>query len=73
VHALVARGLARPVPELGEDTTVSDAIEVLRRRRASFAVVHDESGHLTVAITAGLTLIMAAATFYGGLRRRTAT
>jgi hypothetical protein len=30
------------------------------------------TSEITVAITAGLTLIMAAATFYGGLRRRTA-
>ena len=46
-----ARGLARPVPELGEDTTVSDAIEVLRRRRASLAVVRDGTGRLTGLVT----------------------
>jgi CBS domain containing-hemolysin-like protein len=51
VHALVARGLARPLPELVEDTTVSDAIEVLRRRRASLAVVRGETGHLTGLVT----------------------
>ncbi|WP_037675453.1 hemolysin family protein [Streptomyces griseus] len=42
-----ARALARPVPELGEDTTVADAIELLRARRASLAVVRDGSGRLT--------------------------
>ncbi|GAA5020434.1 hemolysin family protein [Streptomyces siamensis] len=46
-RATSARGLARPVPELGEETTVGDAIELLRRRRASLAVVRDESGRLT--------------------------
>ncbi|MBG0853690.1 HlyC/CorC family transporter [Streptomyces spinoverrucosus] len=42
-----ARALARPVPELTEDATVADAIELLRRRRASLAVVRDASGRLT--------------------------
>jgi CBS domain containing-hemolysin-like protein len=41
------RGLARPVPELGEDTTVVDVIDVERRQRASLAVVRDETGRLT--------------------------
>lgn len=43
----VARELARPVPELTEDATVAEAIELLRRRRASLAVVRDASGGLT--------------------------
>ncbi|MBM7440981.1 hemolysin family protein [Streptomyces sp. HB132] len=43
----VARELARPVPELTEDATVAEAIELLRRRRASLAVVRDASGVLT--------------------------
>ncbi|MFF0683735.1 CBS domain-containing protein, partial [Streptomyces tendae] len=42
-----ARALARPVPELAQDATVAEAIEVLRRRRASLAVVHDGAGRLT--------------------------
>ncbi|MFC8567347.1 hemolysin family protein [Streptomyces sp. NPDC057245] len=42
-----ARALARPVPELAEDATVAEAIEVLRRRRASLAVVRDGAGRLT--------------------------
>ncbi|MET7295849.1 hemolysin family protein [Streptomyces griseoloalbus] len=42
-----ARALARPVPELPEDATVADAIDLLRRRRASLAVVRDDSGRLT--------------------------
>lgn len=40
-RATTARELARPVPELTESTTVADAIEVLRRRRSSLAVVRD--------------------------------
>ncbi|GGX90206.1 hemolysin family protein [Streptomyces minutiscleroticus] len=46
-RAVNARDLARPVPELTEDTTVADAIDVLRRRRSSLAVVRDGSGRLT--------------------------
>ncbi|MEV6176900.1 hemolysin family protein [Streptomyces sp. NPDC052015] len=42
-----ARSLARPVPELSEDATVAEAIDLLRRRRASLAVVRDDSGQLT--------------------------
>ncbi|MFE9029059.1 hemolysin family protein [Streptomyces iakyrus] len=42
-----ARALARPVPELTEGATVADAIDLLRRRRASLAVVRDASGQLT--------------------------
>ncbi|MFJ8182840.1 hemolysin family protein [Streptomyces sp. NPDC096105] len=46
-----ARTLARPVPELAEDATVAEAIEVLRRRRASLAVVRDATGRLTGIVT----------------------
>ncbi|SNX66196.1 CBS domain containing-hemolysin-like protein [Streptomyces sp. TLI_55] len=46
-----ARALARPVPELAEETTVGDAIELLRGRRASLAVVRDGSGRLTGMVT----------------------
>ncbi|MES9620359.1 hemolysin family protein [Streptomyces tuirus] len=46
-----ARDLARPVPELAETTTVAEAIEVLRRRRSSLAVVRDASGRLTGLVT----------------------
>ncbi len=41
-----ARALARPVPELHGETTVAEAIELLRRRRATLAVVRDGSGDL---------------------------
>ncbi|MFI8367673.1 hemolysin family protein [Streptomyces sp. NPDC085466] len=44
---LTAGALARPVPELAGTTTVSDAIEHLRRRRASLALVRDGEGQLT--------------------------
>ncbi|MFF3847733.1 hemolysin family protein [Streptomyces sp. NPDC002328] len=46
-RAATAGALARPVPELGEDATVADAIDLLRRRRASLAVVLDGSGRMT--------------------------
>ncbi|MFI2427286.1 hemolysin family protein [Streptomyces sp. NPDC018955] len=46
-RAAGARALARPVPELTDDATVADAIDLLRRRRASLAVVRDGSGRLT--------------------------
>jgi CBS domain containing-hemolysin-like protein len=46
-RAAGARALARPVPELTDDATVADAIDLLRRRRASLAVVRDGSGQLT--------------------------
>ncbi|MEU6374976.1 hemolysin family protein [Streptomyces sp. NPDC046909] len=46
-----ARALARPVPELTEDDTVADAIELLRRNRASLAVVRDDAGALTGMVT----------------------
>ncbi|MCX5529907.1 hemolysin family protein [Streptomyces sp. NBC_00006] len=42
-----ARELARPVPELSETDTVGHTIEELRRRRASLAVVCDDTGRLT--------------------------
>ncbi|MFE5220887.1 hemolysin family protein, partial [Streptomyces sp. NPDC056626] len=42
-----ARAMARPVPELAQDATVAEAIETLRRRRASLAVVRDGTGRLT--------------------------
>ncbi|MCF2127088.1 hemolysin family protein [Strepomyces sp. STD 3.1] len=41
-----ARALARPVPDLRGETTVAEAIELLRRRRATLAVVRDGSGEL---------------------------
>ncbi|WNZ13884.1 hemolysin family protein [Streptomyces sp. 11x1] len=46
-RAVTARSLARPVPRLGDDATVADAIDVLRRHRATLAVVHDDTGRLT--------------------------
>ncbi|MCF2437051.1 hypothetical protein LV779_35150 [Streptomyces thinghirensis] len=39
-----ARALARPVPELAENATVAEAIELLRRRRATLAVVRGDTG-----------------------------
>ncbi|MEV5440169.1 hemolysin family protein [Streptomyces sp. NPDC052682] len=50
-RAGTARDLARPVPVLTETTTVADAIDLLRRRRSSLAVVHDDSGRLTGMVT----------------------
>ncbi|MFG2439926.1 hemolysin family protein [Streptomyces sp. NPDC048508] len=44
---MTARALARSVPDLPDDTTVADAIDILRRRRASLALVRDRSGRLT--------------------------
>ncbi|MBC9730003.1 CBS domain-containing protein [Streptomyces sp. TRM68367] len=46
-----ARDLARPVPELSADATVADAIDLLRRRRATLAVVRDAGGRLTGMVT----------------------
>ncbi|WP_407109868.1 hemolysin family protein [Streptomyces sp. DSM 116494] len=46
-RAASARALARPVPVLTEDATVAEAIDLLRRRRSSLAVVRDDSGALT--------------------------
>ncbi|MFE9661061.1 MULTISPECIES: hemolysin family protein [unclassified Streptomyces] len=45
-RATTARELARPLPELAQDDTVAYAVEQLRRRRASLAVVRDASGGL---------------------------
>ncbi|MGW5969420.1 hemolysin family protein [Streptomyces sp. NPDC055186] len=50
-RATSARELARPVPELTDTTTVADAIDVLRRRRGTLAVVRDEAGRLTGLVT----------------------
>ncbi|MEV5982541.1 hemolysin family protein [Streptomyces sp. NPDC052114] len=46
-----ARDLARPVPELAARDTVGHAIEQLRERRASLAVVRDGDGRLTGMVT----------------------
>lgn len=46
-----ARELARPVPEVTSGTTVADAIDVLRRRRSTQAVVRDGSGGLVGMVT----------------------
>jgi len=43
----LARDLARPTPELSERDTVADAVDRLRHKRASLALVRDESGRLT--------------------------
>ncbi|GAB2868058.1 hemolysin family protein [Streptomyces deserti] len=50
-RATSARDLARPVPVLTEATTVADAIDLLRRRRSTLAVVHDDAGRLTGMVT----------------------
>ncbi|MFD3647676.1 hemolysin family protein [Streptomyces cyaneofuscatus] len=42
-----ARDLARPVPELEPDETAAHAVERLRERRATIAVVRDEQGRLS--------------------------
>ncbi|CAM5273322.1 Integral membrane protein OS=Streptomyces sp. ACT-1 OX=1609288 GN=SACT1_6830 PE=4 SV=1 [Streptomyces griseus subsp. griseus] len=44
---VLARDLARPVPELAPDATVAHAVEQLRDRRATIAVVRDAEGGLT--------------------------
>ncbi|WP_432056473.1 hemolysin family protein [Streptomyces sp. bgisy022] len=46
-----ARELARPVPEVKVTTTVADAIDVLRRRRSTLAVVRDGAGGLVGMVT----------------------
>ncbi|MFF5897212.1 hemolysin family protein [Streptomyces argenteolus] len=46
-RAVDARALARPVPEVTENTTVAAALDLLRRRRSSLAVVRDDAGRLT--------------------------
>ncbi|MGW4306053.1 hemolysin family protein [Streptomyces californicus] len=43
---VLARSLARPVPELTPDATVAHAVEQLRERRATIAVVRDGEGRL---------------------------
>jgi CBS domain containing-hemolysin-like protein len=50
-RSATARDLARPLPELTEQDTISHAIEQLRRRRASLAVVRDDTGRLTGIVT----------------------
>ncbi|WP_329218225.1 hemolysin family protein [Streptomyces sp. NBC_01485] len=50
-RAVTARDLARPVPELATHDTVGEAIEHLRRRRATLAVVRDDTGRLTGLVT----------------------
>ena len=42
-----ARALARPLPALTEGDTVGQAIELLRQRRASLALVQDREGRVT--------------------------
>ncbi|MFD7003896.1 CNNM domain-containing protein [Streptomyces mirabilis] len=48
---VTARELARAVPELTEQDTISHTIEQLRQRRASLAVVRDGNGRLTGMVT----------------------
>ncbi|AKG43980.1 hemolysin family protein [Streptomyces xiamenensis] len=48
---VTAGELARPVPELAPDDTVSYAVEQLRQRRASLAVVRDGEGRLSGLIS----------------------
>ncbi|WP_427919124.1 hemolysin family protein [Streptomyces sp. cg40] len=50
-RTVTARDLARPIPELTEQDTVSHAIEQLRRHRASLAVVRGATGTLTGMVT----------------------
>ncbi|MHC5903942.1 CBS domain-containing protein, partial [Streptomyces sp. S6] len=50
-RAATARDLSRPVPELAPEHTVAEAIEQLRRRRATLAVVRDTQGRLTGLVT----------------------
>ncbi|MFE6917668.1 hemolysin family protein [Streptomyces rubiginosohelvolus] len=46
-RAVLARDLARPVPELAPEETAAHAVEQLRERRATIAVVRDGEGRLT--------------------------
>jgi CBS domain containing-hemolysin-like protein len=46
-RAATARELAKPIPELTVEATVAQAVEALRRYRASLAVVRDPAGRLT--------------------------
>ncbi|WP_228993544.1 hemolysin family protein [Streptomyces sp. DH8] len=48
---VLARTLARPVPELTPDATVAQAVEQLRERRATIAVVRDGEGGLAGLVT----------------------
>ncbi|MEU8351693.1 hemolysin family protein [Streptomyces sp. NPDC048845] len=50
-RAVTARDLARPVPELYESDSISHAVEQLRRRRSSLAVIRDDEGRLTGLIS----------------------
>ncbi|MGW7359009.1 hemolysin family protein [Streptomyces sp. NPDC054802] len=50
-RAATARDLARPVPELRTDASVSHALEQLRRNRASLALVRAEDGRLAGLIS----------------------
>lgn len=50
-RTVTARDLARPVPELAAQDTVGEAIERLRRRRGTLAVVRDDDGRLTGLVT----------------------
>ncbi|MFJ5046168.1 hemolysin family protein [Streptomyces sp. NPDC088719] len=44
---VLARDLARPVPELAPDATAAHAVEQLRERRSTIAVVRDGEGGIT--------------------------
>ncbi|MFJ9922032.1 hemolysin family protein [Streptomyces rubiginosohelvolus] len=46
-RAVLARDLARPVPQLAPGETAAHAVEQLRERRATIAVVRDGEGRLT--------------------------
>ncbi|MGI5358756.1 hemolysin family protein [Streptomyces sp. CA-252508] len=50
-RSVTARQLARPVPELNGDDSVSHAVEQLRRSRASLALIRDREGRLTGLIS----------------------
>lgn len=50
-RAATARELSRPVPELTADDTVAQAVEQLRQRRASLAVVRGADGQITGLIS----------------------
>ncbi|MEV6074521.1 MULTISPECIES: hemolysin family protein [unclassified Streptomyces] len=50
-RSTTARQLARPVPELKSDDSISHAVEQLRRNRASLAVIRDDHGRLTGLIS----------------------
>ncbi|MGW4033755.1 hemolysin family protein [Streptomyces sp. NPDC004838] len=50
-RTVTARQLARPVPELNGGDSVSQAVEHLRRNRASLALIRDADGRLTGLIS----------------------